>query len=79
MSAGDRKIEQDIVFRLLHHYGAPTDVYKDTTVRQADSHPWYEFGGSMFTSAGGMRAVPSMFVSALATVMTIAVSVMMAF
>jgi hypothetical protein len=76
MSASDRKIEQDIVYRLLHDYGAPTNVYKDTGIRQADTNPWYTFSRKMYESHG-MRALPSVMVSAFATLMTIAVSAFM--
>ena len=77
----DRKIEQDIVFRLLHNFGAPDGEQHSLKPAEEEQlppasgnqteHEWYTFGGRIFEGSAN-RGVPSIFplvLSAVAVVM----------
>lgn len=77
----DRKIEQDIVFRLLHNFGPPDGEQHSLKAANEEQlppasgnqteHAWYTFGGKIFEGSAS-RGVPSilpLLMSAVAVVM----------
>jgi len=80
----DSKIEQDVVFRLLHDYGAPeldssitlTPAQRADADRRAgkesqEHHEWYTFGGRVFESSFAAHGVPSVLLTVAATLLAV--------